>query len=210
MEVPMEGVTISELPPALDSPLPPSPTTPETDPGLAPASLSGLPVAGDDFTEDDEPPGEWVELTQTGLVRLYGGDGRRWRLRRPFLGEFKRIRHAIEAMRDDLIDLSATTEIAQLEVTDLDDLPDDAPAVERIERRASLRKRTYQLANEVSQAAETMRHDWWSDVFALVSMDGPLPDDDQLPTWIVDDLLPARVMAHWRSAPLAHGGRPRR
>jgi len=152
--------------------------------------------------EPAEDPGDQVELTRTGWVRMTIGD-RRYRLRRPMLGEIRDIRMSLEDMSDEIVALSTDALTAsqalkaeQQSLAEADDTPD------RNAQLIDLRRRDREAARALDAKTEQIRVDWWASVFAKLSPDG-LPTE--WPSWIVNPDLPGTVMRHWRAVPLAPG-----
>ncbi len=153
-------------------------------------------------TPDDE---ERIDLRPTGLIRIFVTDTKgkeaRYRLRRPFFGELKSMRLAMEHVVDEIDDLRERT------MTEAKTLGEEAEAaaknegLEDGERQATvdkLKRRGRELAHDLIDAADELRLEWWGGVFTTVSLDGVPPE---LPGWIVDPNLMQRVMQHWRTAP---------
>jgi hypothetical protein len=159
-------------------------------------------------TENEIPPdedGERIDLRPTGLVRIYiegkAGESARYRLRRPFFGELKSMRLAAERMQEEIEDLSNRTAQQARElgadaeaVAKDENLTDD----DRREAETKLRRRGREISQELIDAADGLRLEWWGQVFDTVSLDGTPPE---LPGWCVDPNLAPKLMNHWRTAP---------
>lgn len=144
--------------------------------------------------------GDDVELSQTGLVRLRI-DGTRYRLRRPFMGELKKLRLALEEVTEEIGDAQITLHQVRAEVLASEPDDDEDPAAVAKWQREK-RSLTRQAVNDLTELADKLRLEWWRGVFDEVSLDG-IPDE--LPVWILDPDLPDQVVKHWRSVPLGHG-----
>lgn len=168
------------------------------------AQAPALPTV--DAADDEEATPETVVLVRTGLIRMTIG-GKRYRLRRPFFGEFKRIRLALEDLNDEVADARIDTQTIQrktvAEGKALDDegtLEDDPDARAEWERTA--RKRARDASRTLLDTADRLREEFWTDVFATLSQDGT---PEQWPGWIGDPDLPGLVIEHWRATPLGRG-----
>jgi hypothetical protein len=155
-------------------------------------------------TPEPEADDERIDLRPTGLVRIFIEDDegtKRYRLRRPFFGELKAMRLAMEHVVDEIDDVrertiadgQALAEEAKA-AADNAELPDE----ERRQTIDKLKRRGRELAHDLIDQADELRLEWWSKVFDTVSLDGT---PEQMPGWIVDPNLMQKLMAHWRAAP---------
>lgn len=153
-----------------------------------------------DADDDEANPKELVEFVRTGLVRVWV-QGKRYRLRRPFFGELRDLRTALEGMMDEVSQASieATTKGDDLK-RQSSEITDDDP--DRNRKIVELRQADRKVAREFDAKIEDMRVDWWRQVFDRVSVDGA---PDEWPAWVSDANLPAQVITHWRSVPLGRG-----
>jgi hypothetical protein len=155
---------------------------------------------------DPEVDGELsdgVELVRTGVIRLVIG-GSRTVLRRPFFGEFKRLRLSLEAATDSITDVRIDVEALAAELHDEQQRIADDDKLGHRERAAAvmeLRKRDREAGRKLTSVAEDARVEWWADVFDVLGAKQP----DDWPSWIADATLPDRIIRHWRSAPLGRG-----
>lgn len=137
-----------------------------------------------------EPPE--CDMSHTGLIKMTVGD-KRYRLRRPFLGEFKALRLAMADVEDETAqardEALAHAEEARKR---LEAAADDHDAQRAV--IAWTRERT----EEMYARAEEARLGWWGQVFEAVSLDG-VPEE--WPAWVLDPNLPGQAMAHFRDNP---------
>lgn len=150
---------------------------------------------------DGAESGDLIELVRTGLVRMTLG-GKRYRLRRPFFGEFKKLRLSLEDMNDEIS--SAVDEqmrVSRQNVAEADTHKDDEPD-EYVAWRADVRKRSSAAARSLTELAEDRRYEWWLEMWDQLTLDSR-PDD--FPAWITDPNIANALLGHWRSAPLGRG-----
>lgn len=158
-------------------------------------------------TEPQEGEGtDAVELVRTGWVRLRWDD-KTVRLRRPFFGELKRLRLALEDASDAIAERSEEVQVIGRQILTENTANDEADTdeLEKLEVRRELTKRSKIVGRELTAFSEEVRIDWWAQVAETLSADGPLPHPDELPSWIADPFLPNTVLQHWRSVPLDRG-----
>lgn len=144
---------------------------------------------------DRTPPAvpDGLELRKDGTARLTI-DGKGWVLRRPKLGEFRKLR-TLAQERDDA---------RQDAVAGFVDLPDpgkDAPAEERTTYLRALRDR--------GRALEDLTTDlniaWMVAAFAMLA-DDDVPPSDDWPAGLQQSEAMAALLDHWRQVPLRSGG----
>ncbi len=139
------------------------------------------------------PVPDGIELRKDGSVRLQAnGDG--WRLRRPKLGEFRKLRELLNEANDDRLRI-----IARMGMPDKPG--NDATADEKLEYTLAVSARSRQLEAEVlalnvAWIAEALR--------VLCDHDPPEPDD--WPSGMDSSDTIAELVQHWRSVPLRSGG----
>lgn len=166
-----------------------------------------VPVSTDSAPQSDEGPAVQVELVKSGWVRLHWND-RTVRLRRPFFGELKRIRLALEDMADAIAERSDDVRESAAELVDANNAVDADESLDdaaKRRRRRELTNKSKVVARELTTFCDEQRIGWWREVVGIVGVDGALPEDDELPSWIADPYLPNEVLAHWRSVPLGRG-----
>lgn len=117
-------------------------------------------------------------------------DDTTYRLRRPKLREYRWLSERLTELRAETTKIS--DKIDELRAARLTENPDE----ERIEHDiANLNKPIYEYLGPLVR-----------DIVVKVG-DKPLPDDmDDWPPWLaMDPLLPAEILAHWRTVPKAPG-----
>jgi len=176
-----------------------------TDP-VDPDELS-VPVVVTD-PEDDEDAGDELQLAKNGWVR-FRVNGERYRLRRPFLGELRDLRLALEDVQDQIgeaaedVQLIATEMMEKSQALEKDESATPAAVVKG---RRKMQRESTAKGRELTLLAETLRIGWWERVFATLDVDKANHTDPvDLPAWIVDTNLPGQVLQHWRDVPLARG-----
>lgn len=155
--------------------------------------------------EPDDPAGtgDRIELVRTGLVRIWIGDVDRYRIRRPFFGEFKTLRLAIEDMNDEIqTESDKLTTLTRRIVEEAQARPDGETPTAFAEWQAESRRATTTATRRLTEMAEDYRIEWWDQMWGLLSVDGK-PDD--WPAWVTDPNIGNRIMSHWRSSPLGRG-----
>lgn len=183
---------------------PPKPTAPEPE-EVEPDEGPAIPVAVVE-PEADEGTDE-VQLVRTGFVRLRFGDTL-IRLRRPFFGELKKIRLALEDAADAIADASEEAQLHAARLIEQSvaiDADENLSAVEKIQQRRELQHESRAAGRKVSEIAEEERLRWWATVVETIGVGDALPGVDELPSWILDPMLPNTVLTHWRSVPLGRG-----
>jgi len=202
-----------------------TPTNPP--PSLADAAKAAAPPPAhlpDNGKVGEVPDDDSMETYGAGWAKAVV-DGTTYRLRRPFMGEMRDLRLALEGLTDEVtlhtersesarrrlqrIEARARTQLqaAQAKVMDGDE---DAPTEDQIaELEDQLMDQVHNTRTEDRQAGRTLiqiaddnRARWWTDVFTVLGLDGVPP---QWPSWFADPDGPHRMMQHWRQSPLAHG-----
>lgn len=142
---------------------------------------------------------EGMELLPDGTIRwgwaVAAGKRARFTMRRPTLGEFRKLREQLHTLQDETSDAQIKTADASrviLEATTerkYDDLP---------EARTVVRDQTERI--------EEANMGWLRESFDLLA-DKPLPASDDLPAWFSGaGALITEMVNHWRVRPLASGG----
>lgn len=158
----------------------------------------------------DAEAGEQIQFVRTGWVRCTI-QGTLYRLRPPFLKEFRKLRFALEEMADNLTDLQGTVEVAGIEIVEESakvEANPDLSTSERVEARNTLRRRSREAARGLNQKREEEALAWFRLAFETLCVDdvsGWLDDFDKYPTWATSGMLPHDLIGHWRRAPLGPG-----
>lgn len=190
----------------------------------------GTLVDAADLTPDDLPDDEREEIQwlTTGGMR-FRTDGVWHRLRRPNMGELRKLHEALETLKDDAstwIEQSrqeadrlahevreVAREIRQVApntmATDASE-EEQAAAVEQMNdltvRLAKLQREQQRSIHQAKMYTWDFGEKWWRTVMkTLRPKDGP-PVPKQLPTWVGDAELPGQAIEHWMRVPLGRGG----
>lgn len=160
-------------------------------------------VMVDDETEPaDDETGDRVDYVRTGIIRVWI-DGERYRLRRPFFGEFKRLRLAVEDMNDEIDELSQRSVTLGQQITAEAETHDRVKDPEAYAAwRVDSRRRQREVGRKLTDTAEQLRIGWWEDVWATLGLDERPAD---WPSWITNPDLPNRILTHWRMVPSGRG-----
>ena len=148
----------------------------------------------------DDPDADGIEYVKSGIIRVWVA-GTRYRLRRPFFGELRTLREAHQDLRDENDERTEDVrDLAKAINAEAGAIANDDP-----DRRAKLRelkKRDRAAARELIGFREQGQLDWWAQAFDALSLDGT---PGQWPAWAIDEVLPIRVLNHWRTVPLGPG-----
>lgn len=170
-------------------------------------------ITTDDETIDleehqpDDGPDNSIQFVRSGNIRLVI-DGTVFILRRPFLGELRTLRGALEQATDEAdlvrVEVSARAEDrkAQAEAIEADT---SLSSIDKQTRLGELRIQDRGDGRRLARAGDDSRVDWWNLVFDTLATNGRRPDPERLPGWVIDARLAGKVLTHWRSSPLAHG-----
>jgi hypothetical protein len=156
-------------------------------------------IATDQDGEGIAPLGNsgWLTATIAGTA---------YRLRSPLFGELKRLRLALEAVTDEIDKANEVTQRIAADIIEhgkaLAGRNDDEHTPAEKRKTAKLTTDARKAGRDLVNLADDRRMGWWALVFDTLSIDGA-PED--WPSWVVDYNLPAQVMNHWRSVPLAPG-----
>lgn len=134
-----------------------------------------------------------LELVKNGTARLVI-DGELWKLRRPKLGEYRRLRELIEERDDARISLLAEIETPEK-------LPDDATPAQKAERTIAIRR----AARAIDAKVEELNRQWVASALRVLADHAP-PDPDDWPAGMDSVETIVALNNHWRSAPLRSGG----
>ena len=159
--------------------------------------------------EGDEDEGDELQLAKNGWVR-FRVNGERVRLRRPFLGELRDLRLALEDVQDQIGEAAEDVQLVGAEIVEKSvalEKDESLTAAQVVKARRKLSRESTAKGRALTLMAETLRIQWWERVFAALDVDKAKHADPivELPAWIVDPNLPGTVMQHWRDVPLARG-----
>lgn len=146
--------------------------------------------------EPEEQVPEGVDLAPDGTVLLHV-DGEVYRLRRPKVGEYRKLKERRSIVQDEA--LANLQKAAAAEPPPVKDEKDTAASLER-----ALQQRTLQRA--AGDANEQLERDWFAEVADMLC-DRELPPQDEWPNWLGQADLAASLFQHWRTVPLASGAR---
>lgn len=133
------------------------------------------------------------ELVSNGTARLVV-NGDIWRLRRPKLGEYRKLRELLQERDDERIRLLGGQ--VRLEKPD-----DDASAEDKTEYTLTLRHRARDLADKVADLDVA----WVTEALTMLA-DHALPPVDDWPAGMDSPEFIAGLVEHWRTLPLRSGG----
>jgi hypothetical protein len=156
--------------------------------------------------------GDELIFVRNGWVRCVIA-GQMFKLRRPFFGELRDLETSQEADQTQLTEISedmrarANEDMArareiEAEAKDLDDT--SVRKAELDEEATMLAIRAMGRQQELMHRADDLRVAWWKQVFTVLTPPGNTPPTD-VPSWVVDPQMQNRIIAHWRSVPLASG-----
>lgn len=167
---------------------------------LMPAERLDAEVDAPELDPEDMPEG--IMFLQTGRVRIWFDDYTTT-LRRPRIGQFKRLREdygetneRLQALKPELDELREQSQ----------DIPDDDPSAHRLiqSKLGEIQDRQRIIvAQWVAKAVQILGDPHLPD--SVRSEDGSV-DVDELPMWFGHSLMPSRFLNHWRDVPLAPGG----
>lgn len=149
-------------------------------------------------------------FVHNGIIRFRMGE-RTVRVRRPFLGELKAIRLALQEVQDAITERSqdvarqgqAFIARGQEASKQLADKTIDADEHRRIVTEIAAEDQ--RVARELDDWREQLMLDWWRDaVFGSLALDD-IPDQMQWPMWMLDRTLPGKCLGHWRTVPTGPG-----
>lgn len=170
------------------------------------AAKSGKGRSGDSAEGYIDEDGIVLYGTGWARITIAGPDGAAtYRLRRPLFGELRRLRVALQGVQDTLAEAAANlageqVRLNQLAAAAADEAQEPPDDDEFTELRDTIRAASRRLLDD----SDDLRLHWWQQVFDLLGVDGT-PDEDEWPGWVADPQMPAKIMEHWRSAPLARG-----
>lgn len=160
-----------------------------------------------------------IALISTGYIR-FTINGEVSRLRPPHFGEHRHLRQLLETIYDEIEQHSLQTQITGVEIqAEFDALaaddqlpPEQAKLseVERLQERARLRAKDKANAMALTHYTEDSLAGWWTKAWDMLLDQGPRPawvdgDLTEAPAWLMDSLLPQRVLTHWKQAPTVRG-----
>lgn len=166
-----------------------------------------------------------ITYLPNGMVRLVV-DGVEIMLRRIKLGELKQLVEQLH-MNNDRITARTSVEFAKQRtirarldrlhdtLQDQIDVATEAEdwdhvgqlELERAEQTAKLRQEDMAIGRETNRFADDVRFEWLRDVVSTLAVKGDvsLPDGDEVPGWLMDPTVPAKLIEHWRSVPSGSG-----
>lgn len=135
-----------------------------------------------------------LDLTHPSGTAAVVIDGVRRRLRRPKVGEFRRLRELLQENQDEAYAMSNRLLGVQKAI-------DDSDTPENTARLEEARK----LQRELNALTEDRNLAWVRQAVEVLS-DSPLTlDDDDLPVWMASGETVTQLLQYWRTVPLAHG-----
>lgn len=155
-------------------------------------------------------------FVHNGIIRFPMGE-QIVRVRRPFLGELKALRLALEQVQDDM--RAESERVDAIGRGFMDEAREVQARHERKEitddERTAELQRIGEADRRTARALDDMREqkmlDWWSDhVFGPLALD-PVPDQMQWPMWMLDggtrtrQSLVQKCLSHWRTTPTGPG-----
>lgn len=172
------------------------PITPDR-PGPSDVPVDGkIPAAPDDESDDFATFGAgWAKCTI---------DGHEYKLRRPFIGELRDLRTALEAVEDEIAVARQKLERNTEQITQAIVATADEPLEKRQTRQEELRLQSRESNHEVLETADSGRLGWWTTVFETLGVSRP-PVPPDWPAWMLDPDGPSKLVNHWRDSPLARG-----
>lgn len=133
------------------------------------------------------------DLVNNGTARLTVGS-EVWRLRRPKLGEFRKLRELLRDRDDERTALLARQEAGER--------PDkDAPADEKAAYSLAVAQRSRELVD----AVEALNVAWVTEALRTLADREP-PAVDDWPAGMETEEFIGALVAHWRTVPLRSGG----
>ncbi len=139
----------------------------------------------------DVPDG--FDLSSDGTILLHI-DNERWRLRRPKLGEYRKIREWLRENEDEHRAI-----IAGIAVVDRPG--EDATQDDKTAYLTNVTARS----RDITDRTEAMNVAWVAKVIGMLS-DKDAPDVDDLPAGCQSGEFVGSLVEHWRSVPLRSGG----
>lgn len=115
-------------------------------------------------------------------------------LRRPTMGEYRKLREAMETAQDDV---AARAQALQNEVLDVNKMGADTPPEEVETALQAMRVHT----REVRDAGEATRIDWLTMILATLDKKGDEPNTDDYPPEVLDKGWIGPLIDHWRARP---------
>ncbi len=142
---------------------------------------------------DDQAVPDGFTLRKDGTV-LAVVDGDIYRLRRPKIGEYRKLCERRDEMSDDLLRVGRDEQSAANALRELMEQAKtgDVDVEVLIAARNKLREST--------AAAQELTPRWVGEVFELLG-DRSLPSEDERPSWFYDATLLPTLVNHWRTVP---------
>lgn len=171
--------------------------------------MSDAPDLTPDVDDDEELPREGIDLRANGTIHLWI-DGTKYRIRRPRLREFRRIREDYQEALDLITAASNENDLWEKDLVDrvAERRKVDPSAGMTWEERAEDQKR----GRELTETVERAMLGWWVVVLEVLGHDGNPPLDAEDPTsdltpWLGNSVIANKAIGHWRSAPSLSGVR---
>lgn len=133
-----------------------------------------------------------AEMVKDGTVRLFV-DGDTIKLRRPKVGEFRKLRERAYEVAD--------AKLNNLRDAVIEAPAQDAPQAERLAHTMESRKAN----REMKAANEVLDQEWMAEAVDMLG-DKALPEArDDWPVWLGSAALATQLFEHWQSVPPARG-----
>ena len=164
--------------------------------------MSDIPASEFDGVTASPTDAAPYQFRKTGTVRLRFPNGGAIDLRRPNLGEYRKLRESYYDLLDDNSDEAERVQrqnIADQERSD--GLDADDP--ERSDLRRAIRQRT----RDYEHAVEQRRYDWLAMVVGTIRLGQavPMPSMDEMDPALIAPEFAGRLMGHLSSVPLDSG-----
>lgn len=160
-------------------------------------------------TRDPDEVREELVLRPSGTIHLWV-DGKRFRLRRPRLGEYRRLREQFEEVADDVSDAADEAFREQAAVQHAQQLRAEGESASlgytvvarpTPEERATIRASNRRLA----EVRERLHEAWWQAVLDTLAVDDARPPE--LAVWMLRSESCGQVFKHWQAVPSPSGVR---
>lgn len=179
-----------------------------------------------DQPDTDDPladlAGEAVTLYGKGWARLTfqtsEGEFVEARLRPPLFGEYKRLRGAMDAITEEVADMTdGIAAVADRIEADAKDMDEDEALTdrERTKRRRALQRESAREAKALNEKQEALWLGWWAQTITALcvdtaakvrsTVDEAVADHDRLPPYMAAGGTAMRLLGHWRAGPLGRG-----
>lgn len=149
-------------------------------------------MAGSERRGPDVPDG--IELHKDGTATL-SIDNDRWRMRRPKLGEFRKLRELLHSREDER--LRRLGEFGELPAAPAKDAPND----EKVAYTAAVNAQQ----RAITDVMQDLNIDWLEQALTMLCEREPPPADDW-PSGMAESEMVTKLVEHWRAVPLRSGG----